>query len=404
MPDTEASTEFMDSEPPHWAARGLAWVIIGLVLAAVVAAIVVEVPETVSGRFVLAPQGGADPVRARKDGIVTEIQVQEGDTIDAGRTLLVLRSSSLSDRSGDRRTLETQRGADQDRLRILTSQYETRKRADEAEARRLKARIESLRRLITSKEHRLGLTRELADSAMSGYRSGAVNRVEAARLDIEVTTLQEEVQSANNDLEDARADLARLADDGRARDLEYQDGRRTLEESMETARIRIEAMARDLQDLTDSGLAVTAPCRGTVLRLAVSAAGALVREGDTVSEIACAGTRLQAEFMVPQSGLPQVRPGQQVKLRYDAFPYQRYGVRFGKLRWVGPTGVGAQDGGNFRAVVDLDQDSIRVRGQNRALQAGMQGLADVVVGRRSLVSFAVEPIRALRENFRDAPP
>jgi membrane fusion protein len=404
MPDPEAPSEFLDSEPPHWAARGLAWVIIGLVSVSAVAAAIVQVPETVSGRFMLAPQLGADPVRVRKDGVVTDIQVQEGEAVSAGRTLLMLRSPSLSDRSGDRRTLETQSRADEDRLRILTSQYETRKRADEAEARRLKSRLESLTRLISSKQHRLSLTRELADSALSGYRSGAVNRVEAARLDLEVTTLSEEVQNATNDLEDARADLARLGRDGQARDLEYQDARHSLEESMETARIRIEALGRDLQDLTDSGLAVTAPCSGTVLRLYVSAAGALVREGDTVSEIACAGARLQAEFLVPQAGLPQIRPGQQVKLRYDAFPYQRYGVRFGKVRWVGPSGVGARDSGSFRALVDLDQDSIRVRGQSRALQAGMQGQADVVVGRRSLVSYAVEPIRALRENFREPPP
>jgi membrane fusion protein len=403
MPDFDAKAEFLDTEPPHWAARGLGWVIIGLFLLAIVASILVEIPETVSGRFSLAPLTGADPVRARKDGIVTEIRVREGDTVTAGATVLVLRSPSLSDRFGDQRTLQTQARADEERLRIAAGQYETRKRADEAEARRLRSRIESLTRLIASKQHRLALTRELADSAQSGFRSGAVNRVEAARLDLEVTTLSEEVQNATNDLEDTRADLARLARDGQARDLEYQEIRRSLQESMETARIRIDALSRDLADLTDSGLAVTAPCRGLVLRLHVSAPGAVVREGEMISEIACAGERLQAEFRVPQAGLPLIRTGQPVKLRYDAFPYQRYGVRFGTVRWVGPSGLGVQDSG-FRVVVDLAEDSIRVRGQSRALQAGMEGQADVVVGRRSLVSFAVEPIRALRENMREPPP
>ena len=401
--DLDASAEFLDTEPPHWAARGLAWVIIGLVLIGVIAAIVVQVPETVSGRFTLAPVDGADPVRVRKDGIVTAVTVREGDTVPAGSTLVMLRSPSLSDRSGERRTIETQRRADQDRLRILGSQYQTRKRADEAEARRLRARMESLKRLITSKERRLALMRELADSASSGFRSGAVNRLEVARMDLEVSTLQEEVQNAGNDLEDAAADLARLGRDGQARDLEYEDARRSLEESVETAGIRIEALGRDLEGVTEAGLAVTAPCRGTVLRLHVSAAGALVREGEVISEIACAGARLQAEFAVPQSGLPQIRAGQRVKLRYDAFPYQRYGIRFGQVRWVGPSGLGDRDS-SFRAVVDLAEDSIRVRGQERALLAGMQGQADVVVGRRSLVSYAIEPIRALRENFRDPPP
>jgi membrane fusion protein len=401
--ETDYSAEFLDTEPPHWAARGLTWVIILLFLIALVAALLVDVSEVVSGRFTLAPLAGADPVRARKDGIVTEIRIREGDTLAAGATLVMLRSASLSDRSGDQRTLETQRRADRERIHIAASQYETRKRADEAEERRLRARIESLNRLVASKQHRLALVRELADSAQSGLRSGAVNRVEVARLDLEVTTLVEEVQTVGNDLDDTRAASVRLARDAEARDLEYQEIRRSLQESMETARIRIDALGRDLQDLTDSGLAVTAPCRGTVLRLRVNAAGAVVREGETITEIACAGERLQAEFVVPQAGLPLIRPGQQVKLRYDAFPYQRYGVRFGRVRWVGPASVAPRDSGEFRALVDLAEDSIRVRGQSRALQAGMEGQADVVVGRRSLVSYAVEPVRALRENFREPP-
>jgi multidrug efflux pump subunit AcrA (membrane-fusion protein) len=403
MPDLDSTPEFLDTEPPHWAARGLAWVIIGLFLLGIVASLVVEVPETVGGRFSLAPVAGADPVRARKDGIVTEIRVREGDTIAAGGMILRLRSASLSDRFGDQRTLETQVRADEERLKIASGQYETRKRADAAEARRLTSRTESLARLIASKRHRLELTRELADSAQIGYRNGAVNRVEAARLDLEFSTLNEEVQVTANDLEDVRADLARLARDGQARDLEYQEIRRSLQESMETARIRIDALGRDLEDLTDSGLAVTAPCRGVVLRLYLNGPGAVVREGEIISEIACAGERLQAEFQVPQAGLPMIRAGQPVKMRYDAFPYQRYGVRFGTVRWVGPAGVAARDSGAFRVLVDLAEDSILVRGQGRPLQAGMGGVADVVVGRRSLVSYAVEPIRALRENLRDAP-
>ena len=169
---------------------------------------------------------------------------------------------------------------------------------------------------------------------------------------------------------------------------------------METAGIRIEALGRDLADLTDAGLAVVAPCRGTVLRVHVSAAGSLVREGEVIGEVACAGQHLQAEVLVPQSGVPMLRPGQSVKLRYDAFPYQRYGVRFGRIRWIGPAGAGRSDSVAFRALVDLEQDSIRVQGQARPLQAGMRGLADVIVGRRSLVSYAIEPIRALRENLR----
>ncbi len=96
----------------------------------------------------------------------------------------------------------------------------------------------------------------------------------------------------------------------------------------------------DLVNATDRGFTVMAPCDGTVLRLHVNAAGAVVQEGDILSEMACArrpAPGRAASSRKPAS--PMVRPGQGVKLRYDAFPYQRYGVRFATVRWLGPAGV-----------------------------------------------------------------
>ena len=69
-----------------------------------------------------------------------------------------------------------------------------------------------------------------------------------------------------------------------------------------------------------------------MLRLAVQRAGAVVREGETLCELACAGERLQAQLALPPSGVGQIKPGQPVKLLYDTFPYQRYGVRQGTVR------------------------------------------------------------------------
>ena len=48
-------TAFLESDPPHWAARGLSTIIIVLFVLMLLAAAVVHVPETVSGRFTLVP-------------------------------------------------------------------------------------------------------------------------------------------------------------------------------------------------------------------------------------------------------------------------------------------------------------------------------------------------------------
>jgi len=53
--------------------------------------------------------------------------------------------------------------------------------------------------------------------------------------------------------------------------------------------------------------------------------------------------------------------------------------------------------------VQLPDTAVKVRGRMRPLLAGMGGFADIVVGRRLLLSYAFEPLRALRESFVDAP-
>ena len=60
---------FMDAEPPHWVARGLTIVILSLFGIGLIAAVVIEVPETVSGPFRLVPIEGSDPVRVSRSEI-----------------------------------------------------------------------------------------------------------------------------------------------------------------------------------------------------------------------------------------------------------------------------------------------------------------------------------------------
>jgi len=93
-----------------------------------------------------------------------------------------------------------------------------------------------------------------------------------------------------------------------------------------------------------------------------------------------------------------------VRLLYDAFPYQRYGIKHGTVRWVSPASVTIKDRQVFRVLVDLEEHAVPVKGEKRPLMAGMGGRADVVVGRRSIIAYAFEPIRVLRDTLTDRRP
>ena len=92
-----------------------------------------------------------------------------------------------------------------------------------------------------------------------------------------------------------------------------------------------------------------------------------------------------------------------MKLFYDAFPYQRHGVRYGTVRWIGPAGAVKADGPAFRVLADPGDREFRVRGAPYPLLPGMTGRAEIIVAEQSALAYVLEPLRALREDLGRGP-
>jgi membrane fusion protein len=407
MAEFEAPIPFLSNEPPPAAARGLATVLIVLFVVSTVAAVAVKMPETVTGTFLIVPARGADPVRAQRDGIVEDVRVDEGRAVAKGAPMFVIRSSQIGDRAAELRGLDLTVAGTASRLTNTTREHAARRQSDEAEIKRLEGRVASLGRVIVLQERRQRTTRELADSYRGGRSTGAVSQYEQRQLELEADRLATEIEQSKADMEDARVSIDRLRLDIDARDAAHRELLRSIGQERDMSESRAVAVREQLAVArvdTGGSVTVAATCAGTVLRLNVAAPGALVREGDVLGEIACDGEPLVGDLSIAQTGVARIRVGQSVKLRYDAFPYQRFGVQAGTVRWVGPVGGGGGADGarDFRALVDVGTPSIVVNGKPQPLQPGLRGKADVVVGRRTLIDFVLDPIRQLRENFSGA--
>ena len=397
--ENSSTDPFLSGEPPHWAARGLAYLLFLLFVVLVSASIVVDIPETISAPFTLAPRQGADPVRALRRGVVQRVAVVEGQAVAQGETLFVVRSEQAGDQSADVRSLETQVRSGSESLSIATDRYRAQRLSFAEERRKLQGRIEHLRRLIELKEGELTMAREVVENFTQLRREGLASAMVLKDKQVEVSRLTAQLEQLRDDQRDARASIEKLGYDEEAQRNEYRERERALKEELETAKIRIAARSPWVAQNRDSEFVASAPCSGTILRLQVKASGAIVSEGESLCELACTGERLQAELQLPQAGIGRVRNGQGVKLMYDSFPYQQFGAKFGALCWISPTATT----GNFRAIAEIDAESVMVLGQPTPLKAGMGGRAEIVIARRSLISFALDPIRQLRENMA-APP
>lgn len=402
--DELASAPYLDAEPPHWAARGLAYFVIGLFVVSLLGAVFIHVPETVSGPFVLVPSTGSDPVRSPRKGQVVAVRVLEGQTVQRGDPLFVLQSEPLGDRLGELATLQAQLRGSDGALRNQQSEYEDARRADQQQRAILQSRLASLERTVQLKRERHDLARQLADGYRAGYERKELSLAEYTAAQLESQELAEELVKFENEYAETRANIEKLGHEMAARAAAHREGGRALDESRERMRIRIATLGQDVNHSDSGQLQIQAPCAGTVLQLRVSTTGAVVQEGDVLSDVACSGQLLQAELAVPPGAVARLRAGQGVKMLYDAFPYQRYGVRHGRVRWVSPAAITGPTGvTSFRALVDLEDEGIQVDGQVRPYLPGMGGEVRVIVGRRSLVSYAFEPIRQLRESMAEAP-
>ena len=397
----DAKTSFLDLTPPHWAARGLAWALLAVFALGSIASVAISMPEKVTAQFTLTPVRGADPVKAIRGGVVIELLAVEGQAVKQGDLLVTLRSDSAAERTAELQTIETRLAGAGDSYLNAKRKLESVALSDEQETLKLEGRVRQLHTLIEHKRQQLALTERMKNSYEKLYREGIASQAQLTAKLIEVSELASEVERLVAEQNDARAEIEKLKLTGATRRTEFTEFERDLKEKTKTGEIRADALKSGLTNIDGNQVRLLAQCSGVVLKLKVRDKGAVVGEGETVAELACGGNQLVAELNVPESGVGKLKLDQGVKLKYDAFPYQRFGAKHGRLAWLSPAkGEGAT---NFTARVELTETEIPVKGQSRALSAGMTGTAEIVVGKRTLLSYVFEPIKQLRENLADVP-
>ncbi len=394
---------FLETAPPAWAARALATVLLSLFVIGIVALVTVRVPETVSAPFVVVAQSGADPVRTLHEGTVTGVLVRESDKVTAGARLFTIGSERVGDRSAERESLGTSLSGGQARLGNERMKFENQRRADEQERGRLDERQRTLRAQLALKEQQLTLTREVLARQKRSFDEGLISWLEVSKPQLEVDRLGVEVEAARAEIAETASLDARLRFEMASRKAAFDELARSVEEELARARVRKGFLDREgARD--GNALTVSAECSGTITKLLVRNAGTVVAESDVLAEMVCDDEMLQAELLVPQRGMALVTAGQPVKLQYDAFPYQRYGVRYATVRWISPASSGQGDAAAFRVLADIDEQRVRIGGSEKAVLPGMGGRAAVITGRRSLLSYAFEPLRQMREAMSSGRP
>ena len=356
--------------------------------------------ETVTGY--LKPDMGLAKVMSPRSGVIQQVFIDDDQQVQAGDRLALL---SMPDNLaiGDSLSSTLQQGIQQQialvsqrREQVITqfnqqaSEYQSHLRLSQNLLQDLQAQQQLL-------QERLALHLQRQQDFIALQQRGAISATELQQQQELVLNLRQQLAELNASAQNQKAQFAQL--EGLIERLPgEQQQQLTLLDS------ELSRLSQQYTELSARGeLLITAPISGRVTNL-VAETGANVRAELPLLTIMPDNAELQAILLVPTRAYGFVMPGQRTRLRFDAFPYQRFGLYEGEViktaqAIVLPGEVDmpvAVQEPVYRVQVALGQQEIRAYGNTVPLQSGMLLSADIVLEQRSLISWLFEPILSLQ--------
>lgn len=350
---------------------------------------------------VLMPDRGVIRLMPPQPAQLAECRVTEGQHVRQGDVLFVLQADREAVGSDTR--LAVERSFDE-RVRSLRASIAQQTLLQQARQLELERRVVDLRSELAQVSAGLDLNRErlaLASQSQARLRSlNAENFVSPAQ-----------VQAKDEEVLGLRAQIADLERQRTAKqgELNIQEAQRR-ELPLREANARAE-LERELQEMEQGRaeaqsrqrLVIRAPQDAVVTALTAEP-GQSVAPGVPLASLLPHDARLQAQLFAPSSAVGFVRSGQPVQLRFQAYPYQKFGHQSGRVLAVSqapmqgvelagvPLARGAADEPMYRITVELERQTVAAYGEDRTLAAGMQLEADVLLDRRRLIEWLFEPV------------
>jgi membrane fusion protein len=351
----------------------------------------------------LEPGSGMVRVYPRSEGRLARLLVDHGDMVAQGQALALINGDRIL---ADGQPLEA----------LLLEEYHKQKAALERQLAReeillagrrqaLERRLESGGRELASLAARL----ETLDERMQlleRRRQRHESLAEAGHITLaELDELREQALVVTSERQALAAQRIRTRASRAGTESELARLPEEAGNTMDRLRLRLSDLSQEIARLRGNrAYVVQAPLSGRVDNIALQP-GQEARYNHPLMTLTPTGAPLVARLLVPVHAAGFIEPGQALAIRYDAFPYQKYGLQAGRIVEVAASASLPTD--NTLAPLPLDEPAFRVtarpdsaaieaHGRRIALKSGMTFSADVMLERRSLLQWLLNPLYSLR--------
>lgn len=427
----------LQEAPPNPLGRTVLRVLAGMLGLLILWALIGKLDIVAVAEGKLIPQSYLKIVQPAEAGIVKEILVREGETVKSGQvlmrmdTLITEADANSIEADWQRKRLTLRRidaeldaelagkpfAAEADDpptlAREIDAQYRANRNAIEAalaeeRSRLVKARAElaSARQVESKLAEVLPHYREQDKAYDKLVKDGFAGSLMASDKKRERIEKEQELKTQAHLIESAKASIAQSEKKLAQLDSDY---RRSLHAERNETQAAFDKLAqeRTKQAHRKDLLELRATQDSVVKDLATHTAGTVVQPGTVLLTLVPREEALRAEVWVSNEDIGFVRQGQPVKLKFAAFPFQKYGMVEGTVEHVsadaadGNTGNAApNDKGQkqgqplvYKALVTLKAMNLELEGTRFALGAGMQTSAEIMLGTRTVAEYLLSPVQ-----------
>lgn len=238
---------------------------------------------------------------------------------------------------------------------------------------------------------------KLVKDGFAGALMGSDKRRERIEKEQELATQAHLVASAQASIEQSKKKLRQIE----------ADYSRQLHAERSEAQSQLDKLAKELekQQHRRALLELKAPHDGVIKDLATHTSGTVVQPGTVLASLVPADEKLKVEVWVSNEDIGFVRPGQSVKLKFAAYPFQKYGMGHGTVEHVSADAQSeeeARDKGlttngqrplRYKALVTLASNALEMDSVKYPLTVGMQTTAEILLGDRTVAEYLLSPVQ-----------
>ncbi|MBN3756794.1 HlyD family efflux transporter periplasmic adaptor subunit [Paraburkholderia sp. Tr-20389] len=433
--------EILTAEPVR-IAQALVLAMVGLVVAGLLWSFFGRADVIVTAQGTLAPESDVRRIYAPIDGELTDLYIAEGQPVSKGDVLARINARGaieaatnalqaqlkLEDAEREWKEFPQKKELMERKAAALKDQLEVEERLHENRisegttklAEGQKAQLEEARSTLDNARRARDAARQEADKyarlfAQPGGGGVAELQVEAKRNTyMEAENAYRVAQSRLTELDfklsheyaEANAQLETSGQQATTLQLQYDDLIRDITSTeeklrlqLQTARLVAEAAARIRFENIDKDnfLLILAPTSGVITDVTSTQTGDKIQANAPLGGIAPKDARPVLKIEIAERDRAFLHEGMTVKLKFNAFPYQRYGLINGTLAYISPaTKPSGQDKQPvYEGRVQLDKNYYQIAENRYPLRYGMTASAEIVVRERRLIDLGLDPFRQL---------